>query len=159
MKLNTIREAGHWEVANIDYPNSLAKPKKNQKRPLSFYLHPEDRDNFFKGIPMGKQIEEELDATSVMKDLEDKISTTTQDPQQKEKTDSINNRHELERQKQLKTRVLDPQIKKLQTNISGIQKKIQDQDKELKKNANDSQDLYKNMDTMTKDIENISKYL
>ena len=108
---------------------------------------------------MGKQIEEELDATSVMKDLEDKISTTTQDPQQKEKTDSINNRHELERQKQLKTRVLDPQIKKLQTNISGIQKKIQDQDKELKQKANDSQDLYKNMDTMTKDIENISKYL
>lgn len=47
MKLINIIEQGHWEVANIDYPNSIVKttPKKR----MSFLVHPEDRDNFFTG--------------------------------------------------------------------------------------------------------------
>ena len=46
MKLIKILE-GHWAVANIDYPNSLA-PKNVGTKSLSFLLHPEDRKTFFK---------------------------------------------------------------------------------------------------------------
>lgn len=44
MKLNWICE-GHWQVAPIKYPNSLAKPGKGRMSPL---LHPEDREKFMK---------------------------------------------------------------------------------------------------------------
>jgi hypothetical protein len=46
MKLISILE-GHWAVADINYPNSLA-PKNTGTKSLSFLLHPEDRRTFFK---------------------------------------------------------------------------------------------------------------
>lgn len=47
MKLRIIRE-GHWQIAPIDYPNSMVKPTKGR---MSFLLDPSDRDRFFKPKP------------------------------------------------------------------------------------------------------------
>ncbi len=49
MRLINILEQGHWEVAKIDYPNSLA-PSKEKER-ISFLVNPKDRDRFFKRKP------------------------------------------------------------------------------------------------------------
>jgi hypothetical protein len=46
MKLISIIE-GHWAVADINYPNSLA-PKKTGTKSLSFLLHTDNRKTFFK---------------------------------------------------------------------------------------------------------------
>lgn len=49
MKIYDILEAGHWEVAPIDYPNNILKKKDRPKKGrLSFLVDPKDRDAFFK---------------------------------------------------------------------------------------------------------------
>lgn len=54
MKLQYILEAGHWEVAPGNYPNSIAKQKKGR---MSFLVHPSDRERF---INWGKESDNSL---------------------------------------------------------------------------------------------------
>lgn len=46
MKLKSILECGHWDLAPGVYPNSMIKTKKNKPKRHSPLLHPDDRERF-----------------------------------------------------------------------------------------------------------------
>ena len=45
--LSAISEDGYWDVVQ-DHPGKLGGSNKKRKKRLSFLLHPEDRETFFK---------------------------------------------------------------------------------------------------------------
>ena len=155
MKLSTIRETGHWDVPNINYPNAISKGKKS-KRPMSMLLHPEDRERFFGGATMGKNLkEEELDAKSITQD----ISQLPEDNEDKIKSDSINNKKEKDRQKMLQTRTIAPKINQLQTNIKTMHKTLADKQKQTETDKESYQNLDKNVNSMTKTFDELTRFI
>lgn len=56
MKLKSIAECGHWDLAPGKYPNSTIKNKVNKPKRHSILLDPSDREKFVawsKGVKVG----------------------------------------------------------------------------------------------------------
>ena len=128
MKLNII-EAGHWEVAQIPYPNKIVKTK-TKKRALSMLLHPSDREEFFDGITMGEDMSTDAINNNLLQGnpikADEPITPTSKD----EKT----------KQDQYKSKVINPAFKKIQDQMKKARKDLEDREKQgiedQKKNQN-----------------------
>lgn len=155
MKLSIIKEAGHWEVPGINYPNNIAKGKvKKNKRPMSFLLHPEDREEFFGGITMGLQ-EEQLDAAAVTKDVEE-IPQSNAD---KIKSDSINDKNKKDREKMLLQKKVQPVVNNLNKNIKQMQDTIAAKKKQAETDKQSYDSLSNDVTNVTKTFGDISKFI
>jgi hypothetical protein len=128
VKLNII-EAGHWEVAQIPYPNKIVKTK-TKKRALSMLLHPSDREEFFDGITMGEDMSTDAINNNLLQGnpikADEPITPTSKD----EKT----------KQDQYKSKVINPAFKKIQDQMKKARKDLEDREKQgiedQKKNQN-----------------------
>jgi len=128
VKLNII-EAGHWEVAQIPYPNKIVKTK-TKKRALSMLLHPSDREEFFDGITMGEEMSTDAINNNLLQGnpikADEPITPTSKD----EKT----------KQDQYKSKVINPAFKKIQDQMKKARKDLEDREKQgiedQKKNQN-----------------------
>ena len=156
MKLSTIKEAGHWEVPGIDYPNNIAKGKvKKTKRPMSFLLHPEDREEFFNGITMGIKEEQQIDPAAIAKDVEE----VPQSNLEKIKSDSINDKNKKDREKMLIQKKIQPAVINLNKNIEQMQDTITDKKKQAESDKQSYDNLTNDIKNVTKTFGDISKFI
>ena len=114
MKLNII-EAGHWEVAQIPYPNKIVKTK-NKKRALSMLLHPSDREKFFDGITMGEEMSADMINNNLLQGNPIKAN---------EQVTPTNN-DEKKKQDEYKNKVINPAFKRMQDQMKKASKDIKD---------------------------------
>jgi hypothetical protein len=121
MRLNLI-ETGHWEVAQIPYPNKIVKTK-TKKRALSFLTDPQDTKNFFNGLTIGE--EEKLTTNDINQQLLDTNNQNNKiDPNQIDPDDDP----QLKRkQQEAKKKLINPNIQQMQTNFKKINTDLQTQ--------------------------------
>lgn len=141
MKIKMI-ESGHWEVAPRNYPNKIVKTKP-KKRGLSFYTHPEDRDNFFQGAF-----------------LEDLLpSEVASDNNEIERQSRLDSKKADEQERLAKKRVLDPGIKRIQDEIKQLGTDLKDKQESEAKNAADVKGMHRNIDTLSNELSNLFKIM
>jgi hypothetical protein len=148
MKLNMI-ESGHWEVAQIPYPNKAIKTK-NKKRALSFFTHPEEPQNYFDG----KLFEAEmLDPDAV----NDKIMKGEEiDP---EEIDVKSDKKLAAQKQEAQRKIINPQVKQLQADLHKVNTELLQKQKTADQNAIDAKNLNQNVGKLSSKLTNLSKII
>lgn len=147
MKLNII-EAGHWEVAQIPYPNKIVKTK-TKKRAMSMLLHPSDREEFFGGITMG----EEMSTDAINNDLLQGSPIKADEPI------AATNKDEKSKQDQYKNKVINPAFKKIQDQMKKARKDLEDREKQGLEDQKKNQNLSGTVKLLSKQLMDMQRVL
>ena len=147
MKLNII-EAGHWEVAQIPYPNKIVKTK-TKKRALSMLLHTSDRDEFFGGVTMG----EEMSTDAINNDLLQGNPINADEPV------TPTNKDEKSKQDQYKNKVINPAFKKIQDQMKKARKDLEDREKQSLEDQKKNQNLSGTVKLLSKQLMDMQRVL
>ena len=147
MKLNII-EAGHWEVAQIPYPNKTVKTK-TKKRALSMLLHPSDRENFFDGITMGEEMSSDMINNNLLQGNSIKADqkVTPTDKGEKAKRD------------QYKNKVINPVFKKMQDQMKKANKDLENKQQQDIEDEKSTKTLSGTVNLLSKQLTDMQRVL
>lgn len=148
MKLRLI-ETGHWEVAQIPYPNKIIKTK-NKKRALSPLIYPQDTQEFFNGLTIGE--EEMLTTDQVNQQLLSNDPNKQLNPNQIQPDDPTLQK----KQQEAKKKLIDPNSKQIQTSLKQLNQDIQKQTNQTNQDMQKQKQMTDTIQQLTKQINTIN---